>query len=74
MAKEDQLQTSFYFQTPIYHIEIPEWVDHVDKVCDKYVKDARKRNQKAINKRKLRSCGRALSCKNLSLDKKITKR
>ena len=51
MAKEDQLQTSFYFQTPIYHIEIPEWVDQVDKVCEKYVKDARKRNQKAIKDR-----------------------
>jgi uncharacterized protein (TIGR02466 family) len=51
MAVTDQLQTSLYFQTPIYHIEIPEWVDHVDKVCDRYIKEARKNNQKAIKDR-----------------------
>jgi hypothetical protein len=51
MAVTDQLQTSLYFQTPIYHIEIPEWVDHVDKVCDRYIKEAKKNNQKAIKDR-----------------------
>ena len=51
MSVKDQLQTSFYFQTPIYHIEIPEWVDHVDKVCDNYIKQAKKNNQKAIKDR-----------------------
>ena len=51
MAVTDQLQTSLYFQTPIYSIEIPEWVDHVDKVCDRYIKEARKNNQKAIKDR-----------------------
>lgn len=51
MAKTDQLKTSLYFQTPIYHIEIPEWVDHVDKVCEKYVKNAKKVNQKTIKNR-----------------------
>jgi hypothetical protein len=47
MAVTDQLQTSLYFQTPIYSIEIPEWVDHVDKVCDRYIKEAKKNNQKS---------------------------
>jgi hypothetical protein len=42
MAKTDQLQTSVYFISPIYHIEIPEWVDDVNKVCDKYIKEAKK--------------------------------
>jgi len=51
MAKTDDLQTSFYFQTPIYHIEIPEWVSHVDNVCEKYIKQARKNNQKTIKAR-----------------------
>ena len=48
MAVTDQLQSSLYFQTPIYSIEIPEWVDHVDKVCDNYIKQAKKNNQKAM--------------------------
>ena len=51
MAKTDELQTSLYFQTPIYHVEIPEWVDHVDKVCDTYIKQAKKNNQKTIKDR-----------------------
>ena len=42
MAKTDQLNSSIYFSTPIYSIEIPEWVSHVDKVCDKYIKAAKK--------------------------------
>jgi hypothetical protein len=53
MAVTDQLQTSLYFQTPIYSIEIPEWVDHVDKVCDRYIKEAKKiiKKQLKIEKR-----------------------
>jgi uncharacterized protein (TIGR02466 family) len=51
MAKEDNLQTSLYFQTPIYHIEVPEWVSHVNKVCDKYIKEAKFRNKKIIKER-----------------------
>ena len=48
MAKTDQLQASVYFSTPVYSIEIPEWVDHVDKVCNKYIKAAKENNKKAI--------------------------
>ena len=44
MAKTDQLQASVYFSSPVYSIEIPEWVDDVNKICDKYVKDAKKNN------------------------------
>jgi len=54
MAKSDQLQTSIYFQTPIYNIEIPEWVDHIDKVCNKYIKQAKKRNESIIKDREKR--------------------
>ena len=35
MAKSDQLQASVYFSSPVYSIEIPEWVDDANKVCDK---------------------------------------
>jgi uncharacterized protein (TIGR02466 family) len=51
MASTDPIQTSLYFQTPIFHIEIPEWVDKIDKVCDKYIKEAKKNNQKIIEDR-----------------------
>jgi uncharacterized protein (TIGR02466 family) len=51
MAKTDQLTSSVYFSSPIYSIEIPEWVDDANKVCDKYIKDARKNNVKVIKER-----------------------
>jgi len=51
MSKQDNLQNSIYFQTPVYHIEIPEWVKHLDKVCDKYIKKAKKNNKESIKKR-----------------------
>ena len=51
MAKTDQLQASVYFSSPVYSIEIPEWVDDTNKVCDKYIKDAKKNNAKIIKER-----------------------
>ena len=51
MAKDDQLQASVYFSSPVYSIEIPEWVNDVNKVCDKYVKEAKKNNAKAVKER-----------------------
>jgi uncharacterized protein (TIGR02466 family) len=51
MSIKDQLSTSLYFQSPIYHIEIPEMVDDVNKVCDKYIKEARKNLKKPIKDR-----------------------
>ena len=54
MAKKDNLKTSIYFQSPIYTIEIPEWVDHVNKVCNNYIKQAKKRNEPMIKDREKR--------------------
>ena len=51
MAKTDQLNSSIYFSSPVYSIEIPEWVDDANKVCDKYIKEAKKNNAKAIKER-----------------------
>jgi len=52
MAKTDQLQASVYFSSPVYSIEIPEWVDDVNKICDKYIKDAKKITLKLLKKEK----------------------
>ena len=51
MAKTDQLNSSIYFSSPVYSIEIPEWVEDTNKVCDKYIKEAKKNNIKAIKER-----------------------
>jgi len=51
MAKTDQLTSSIYFSSPIYSIEIPEWVDYTNKICDKYIKEARKNNAIEIKER-----------------------
>ena len=51
MAKTDQLNSSIYFSSPVYSIEIPEWVDDANKVCDKYIKESKKNNAKAIKER-----------------------
>jgi uncharacterized protein (TIGR02466 family) len=51
MAKTDQLASSTYFSSPIYYIEIPEWVDDANKVCNKYIKETIKNNVKVIKER-----------------------
>ena len=51
MTKTDQLASSIYFSSPIYSIEIPEWVDDTNKICDKYIKEVKKNNIKAIKER-----------------------
>jgi uncharacterized protein (TIGR02466 family) len=48
MIEEIKLQATVYFSSPIFTIEIPEWVDDVNKICDKYIKDAKKNNAKII--------------------------
>jgi uncharacterized protein (TIGR02466 family) len=38
-----------HFQTPLWIFEKPEWVKSVNKVCDKYIKEAYKRDEKGKN-------------------------
>ena len=38
-----------HFQTPIWLFEKKEWVNKVNKVCDKYIKEAYKRDKKGKN-------------------------
>jgi uncharacterized protein (TIGR02466 family) len=72
MAVTDPIQTSLYFQTPVFHIEIPEWVERIDKVCDRYIEEARKNKidiiedrEKSFNKKGLGDIG--MSYHSLSL-------
>ena len=51
MSIKDPLSTSLYFQSPIYHVEAPEWVKSTNKVCDTYINQARKNLKKTIKDR-----------------------
>ena len=37
-----------YFSSPIWLFDKPEWVKSVNKVCDKYIKEAYKRDKDKI--------------------------
>ena len=69
MAKTDQLQASVYFSSPAYSIEIPEWVDDVNKICDKYVEDAKKNNAKIIKEREKKFGKKIGDFRNMDPDK-----
>ena len=51
-TQKNQLNTDLYFSTPVWTIEIPEWVDHVNKVTDKYIKEAYDRDKPKMDERK----------------------
>jgi len=51
MSIKEPLSTSLYFQSPIYHVEAPEWVKSTNKVCDTYINQARKNLKKTIKDR-----------------------
>jgi uncharacterized protein (TIGR02466 family) len=51
MLEEKKLTLNTYFSSPIYYIEIPEWVDNINKVCDRYIKNAKNNNTKEIKER-----------------------
>jgi len=44
-------ESQVYFGTPIWGKEIPEYVKSVNKVCDKYIKEAQKNNKNSIKER-----------------------
>ena len=39
-----------YFTTPVWLFDKPEWVKSVNKVCDKYIKEAYKRDKDKVKK------------------------
>jgi len=51
MLKTKELKCSLYFETPIYSTEIPEWVDDLNKICDKYIKDSKNNNKTQIKEK-----------------------
>ena len=51
MAKTDNLSTSYYFQTPVYSIEAPEFLPVVRKASEKYIKKAKQMNKETIKNR-----------------------
>ena len=50
--KQDIMNTNWYFSTPVYTIEKPEWVSSAIKATDKYIKESQKRLQPEIKERK----------------------
>jgi hypothetical protein len=45
------INSSVYFPSVIYTIEIPEWVDEIDKICDEYIEDSIKNSKEILNNR-----------------------
>ena len=51
---EKEYNRSYYFSTPIYTIEKPQWVNQIDKACEKYIQASVKNNQQTINLRNIK--------------------
>jgi hypothetical protein len=49
--EEETIKTEVYFQTPIYLVDIPQWVKPLNKISDRYIKKAIKNNKKLIKER-----------------------
>ena len=50
--KKQIMKTDWYFNTPVYLIEKPEWLPSAIKATDKYIKASEKTNQKVLKERK----------------------
>ena len=50
--KKDIMNTDWYFSTPIYRIEKPEWLSSAIKATDKYIKQAQKNMEPQLKERK----------------------
>ena len=48
----DEAKIDYYYSTPIWLFEKPEWLKSVNKVCDEYIKEAytRDRKEKKVKK------------------------
>ena len=62
-----------YFQTPVWLFEKPEWVKSVNKVCDKYIKEAYTRDLKDKKVKKNNDFGWSYHSSPLHLDPKLKK-
>ena len=50
--KKEAMDTTWYFNTPVYSIEKPEWLPSAIKATDKFIKESEKTNQKFLKERK----------------------
>ena len=46
----NEAKIDYYFTTPIWYFDKPEWVKSVNKACDKYIKEAYKRDKDKVKK------------------------
>ena len=51
MTNKDTLRTDWYFGTPVYVIEKPEWLPSAIKATDKFITDAYKREAPKLKDR-----------------------
>ena len=49
--KKDVLTTSWYFASPVYFMQKPEWVKQLNKLSDSYIVKGKKRNKDFIEQR-----------------------
>ena len=46
----NEAKIDYYFTTPIWYFDKPEWVKSVNKACDKYIKEAYKGDKDKVKK------------------------
>jgi uncharacterized protein (TIGR02466 family) len=51
---EREFNRSYYFSTPIYTIEKPEWLSQLDNASNKYIKASKKHHEKDLNLRSIK--------------------
>ena len=51
-STKELMNTNWYFSTPVYTIDKPEWLSSAIKATDKYIKEAEKNLQPEIKERK----------------------
>ena len=52
VVKKEVMNTNWYFQTPVYTIMKPEWVNKINKATDKYIKAAYENKKSDLKERK----------------------
>ena len=51
-SNKDIMRTDWYFNTPVYSIEKPEWLSSAIKATDKFIKQSEKNMAKTLKERK----------------------
>jgi len=51
-TNKEIMNTDWYFSTPIYSIQKPEWLSSAIKATDKFIKESEKMNQPKLKERK----------------------